>query len=198
MTPTAFEMASTALIVLTACWMLLSRSRRVNVSLLGLQFLGLFGLISGVWLLPQAAAVLFAGWMSSAVVGMAALSAAPLKDTPARWQDPGAWFKLTAGALTLALAVAVSSLLRQWIPNLAPWTSAAALILTSLSLLQLALHPDAFKSALALLELLGGFSLLFAHLSASQTASGLLAASTIFLALAGAYLIVAPQMEENP
>jgi len=197
MSSAALETAAAALIALTALLALLTRSRRLNIGLLGLQYLGLFALISRTWQLPQAAAILFAGWMSAAVLGMAALSAGRAPEESAGSREPGLWLKLAAAGLTLILAVAASDLPRLWIPAINPWTSAAALILTGLSLLRLTLYPDAFQSALALLGLLGGFSLLFAHLSASQTAAALLAATTILLALAGAYLIVAPAMEES-
>lgn len=201
MSPEWIEPAAAALASLTALLMLPVRNPRLNITLLGLQYLALFALISRLWPLPQAAAILFAGWMAAAVLGMATLST-PGSNPPERNKesaeraDPGLWLDLSAAGLVLLLAIAAAGIPQAWIPGLETWTSAAALILAGLSLLRLALYPDAGATATALLTLLGGFSLLFAHLSASQVASGLLAGTTLLLALAGAYLMVASAMEK--
>jgi len=189
------ELAAALLVSSAALLMLLLRSRRLNIALLGLLYLGIFIQAAQVWQLPAAAAILFSGWMSAAVLGMAALSLPPEGDLPSSKAEPGLALNLAAAGLTLMLALAASAAPRLWIPGLGVWMSRAALLTLGLGLLRLALYPDVLHTALALLTLMSGFTLLLVHLSASQTAAGLLAAVTLFLALAGAYLVIAPAME---
>ncbi|MCZ7553654.1 MAG: hypothetical protein M5U05_13880 [Anaerolineales bacterium] len=198
MTPAALELASALLAALAALLMLLLRSRRLNIALLGALYLGIFISAAQVWQLPAAAALLFCGWMSAAVLGMAAFSLPPEGERAGRQSEPGLALMLAAAGLTLMLALTASAAPRLWIPGLGVWTSRAALLVIGLGLLRLAIYPDALRTALALLMLWGGFSLLLVHLSASQTIAGLLAAVTLFLALAGAYLATAPAMEGSP
>jgi drug/metabolite transporter (DMT)-like permease len=71
------------------------------------------------------------------------------------------------------------------------------LTLIGFGMLRLALDASPLSTAAALLSVVSGFEIIFATLTSAQFAVGVLAVITLFIAMAGAYLLLSPSMEET-
>ncbi len=205
--------AAASLVTFTSVLLLIARDWRVSIALLALQYLGVLQLIAQQWPMSMAITRLVAGWMAGAVLGMAMLSmpspgkatenaeqtATRGRSTTARRARPlvNPLFYLLAALL---VGLAVSSRIRQvmdWIPSLTLPQAWAGMLLVSLGLLRLGFTDQPLSISLGLLTINAGFEILYAALSAAPLAAGLSAAVTLGLALAGAYLLLAPHMEPD-
>jgi hypothetical protein len=187
---------SVILITITATWMLLSKDWRMNIGLLGIQYLCLFILVATVWPFLQAASILFSGWIACTVLGMANLSLPEEQQRISMRETVNPLFNFLASMIVFLLVFTFTPRISTWIPNSGFLLSWAALILIGLGLLRLALDPSPLSTTIGLLTILSGFEILFISLTSSQLSTGLLAGITLFIALAGAYLLIAPFMEE--
>ena len=75
--------------------------------------------------------------------------------------------------------------------------SLAALTLIGLGMLRLALDASSLSTTAALLSVLSGFEIIYATLTSAQFVVGALSVITLFIAMAGAYLLLSPTMEET-
>jgi hypothetical protein len=83
-----------------------------------------------------------------------------------------------------------------WLPEITVQAAYGAMILISLGLLHLGLTTHPFRVVLGLLTILSGFEILYSAVESSILITGLLAIVTLGLAIAGAYMITAPTLEE--
>jgi len=217
---TWLPLVASLLVTLTSLALLITADWRVSILLLSIQYLGVFLLVSTHWPIGMAIAKLIAGWMTGAVLGMGILSVPELRQTltsrfivrrvssalPASPQinvrpatqrlAVGRNFFL-AGALLVGLAIfSRLSTFSHWIPGIASEQAWAGLILIGLGLLKLGFSGQPLHIILGLLTALSGFEILYAWVESSIPVAGLLAGVNLILALAGAYLMVAPYMEE--
>ena len=72
-----------------------------------------------------------------------------------------------------------------------------ALILMGMGLLQLGFTGQPLRTIIGLLTLLSGFEIIYVSVETSTLVAGLLASVNLGLSLVGAYLLVAPTMEET-
>lgn len=202
------------MVSLTALLLLVSPRWHISIAALAIQYGGVFLLVALHWPLEMAITKLLAGWMSGAVLGMALLSlpsarAENLQEpspraralSPEDWMPSpallsGRFFRLLAASLVGLIVVSAA-------PNLAGWavaidlpTAWGGLILIGLGLLHLGFTARPFRTVLGLLTALSGFEILYAAIERSVLVAGLLAGVTLGIALVGAYLMIAPQMEE--
>ena len=70
-------------------------------------------------------------------------------------------------------------------------------MLIGMGLLQLGFAPTALQTILGLLTTAAGFEIFYAVVEKSTLVAGLLSMTNLGLALAGAYLLVAPHMEQD-
>jgi len=82
------------------------------------------------------------------------------------------------------------------LPDINPWQAWAGLILVGLGFLKLGFYDQVLSVILGLLTVLSGFEIVYASIEASPIVAGLLALVTLGLAFAGAYMLLAPSMEE--
>lgn len=158
-------------------------------------------LIGLEWPFALAITTLIAGWLSAAILGMAAVS------IPGRALFAGAGaisnqklnplFNFLAAILIYLFVVSLAPQIPKWLPFLSVEQSLAALTLIGLGMLRLALDASSLATAAALLSLVSGFEIIYATLTSAQFAVGALAVITLFIAMAGAYLLLSPFMEEN-
>jgi hypothetical protein len=93
--------------------------------------------------------------------------------------------------------------LAQWLPsqsgisNLNFFTAGAGMALIGFGLLKLGLNAHTFPTIISLLIALSGFEIIYAQVQSSALVAGLLAGLQLALALVGAYLLLAPFMEEQ-
>ena len=174
---------------------------RGRIGLLALQYLAVFFLIGLVWPLALAVIFLVSGWFGAAVLGMAVagLPGNSLQNDSLE-PSPGSntIFNLISSAIILLMAYTYASQTAEWLPRLDEFQSGAALLLVGLGILQLAFSSSSLSVSIGLMTIVSGFEVMYAGLTNSQFAVGLLAVITLFIALAGAYWMLAPSLEEQP
>jgi hypothetical protein len=186
------------LISIDAVILLLSRDWRLSLFALALQYGGVFVLVLLSWPVEMAAVKLVAGWMAAAVLGMALLGAQP--DRPESTQPSGlagVAFRLLAASLVVLVVFSVVDKVAAWVPGIRPEQALGALLLIGLGMLQLGLTAQPMQVVIGVLTTLSGFEIFYAAVENSALVAGLLAAVNLGLAFVGAYLLLAPTMEEN-
>lgn len=204
----AFGFPAVVLILLTASTLLISRHWRLSIAALGVQYLGVFALVAMPGHLYVALTKLATGWIAGAVLilalretsGTGSVLAAELgseaSDIPAA--TPSGWlFRLLAvGIVGLAVSSITTSLV-DWLPGVQLEQAWGALLLIGLGLLHLGLTTRPLNVVLGLLTVLSGFEILYSAVESSALVTGLLASVNLGLALVGAYLLLAPTLEEE-
>jgi hypothetical protein len=188
--------AAVGLGFLAATGVLISRDWRWSMSLLAIQYVATFWLVSRHWSLGIASVKLVSGWMATAALGMTRLSIQASESTgPAGSQ--GRWFRIfLAGMIGLLTAVSTPRI-EATIPGLGLPVIAGGLLLAGIGLIHLGLTSEILRVSLALLTILSGFEILYAGIESSILVAGLLAAVNLGLALTGSYLMLAQASVEE-
>jgi hypothetical protein len=188
-------------ISITSLMVLISRSWRFTIIPLALQYLGVFVLVTLPWPFEMAVAKLVAGWMASAVLGIAASEStldSPDSRSDAERSWPSGWlFRTLAASLVWLTVFSLAPKTVSWIPGVGLAQAWGGLLLIGMGLLNLGLTAQPLRVITGLLTALSGFEILYAAVVTSALLAGLLAASQMGLAIVGAYLIVAPFMGEG-
>lgn len=101
-------------------------------------------------------------------------------------------------AAMLGLAVfSIAPTATDWISGLTVEQALGGLLLIGMGLLQLGFAPTVLQTILGLLTTAAGFEIFYAAVEKSTLVAGLLSMTNLGLALVGAYLLVAPQMEQD-
>lgn len=206
------------LLTLTGILLLIVSDWRASIGLLAGQYIGVFILAGVEWPLTMAVTRLIAGWMAGAVLGMAILSLPgsiqEAVDIEARvvrarprflrgvrryrlppGEAPSPVFHLLSALIVCLAVLSQTPRAMAWLPALGPAQVWGGLILVGLGVLKLGFHAHPLHICLGLLTLFSGFEILFAAVSAAPLLAALSAAVTLGIALAGAYLLLAPHME---
>lgn len=184
-------------LILTGLSLLLSRDWRWMIAALSVQYVGVFGMIVYVWPLEIAVVKLVAGWMSGAILGMA------ISNAPDSWQyeeqsvPSSRVFRVLAAGLVILAIASLAAPLQTGLPRVSLGLVLGSLLLMGLGLLHLGLTSQPLRSVVGLLTALSGFEILYAAVETSTLVAGLLAGVNIGLALAGAYLVLSPSMEQE-
>jgi hypothetical protein len=203
--------ASAALFVtLTALGLLLINDWRISIGLLAAQYVGVFGLAAMQWPLTMAVVKLIAGWMAGTVLSMAVLSTPEVRDEMTASQASSGklaggpayipsnrLFYLLAAALVCLTIISLVLQMSANIPDLPPEQAWGGMILIGLGLLKLGFSSRPLPTTLGLLTVISGFEILYANLDSAPLTAGLLAGVNLALALGGAYMFLAPHMEES-
>ena len=200
MTFESFKLLAVLIISIASLVTLLVSDWRVTISSLAIQFVGIFLLIGLEWPFALAITTLIAGWLSGAILGMAAVSI-PRK-THAAERTPSnpklnPLYNFLVAVLIYLVVVSLAPQIQKWLPFMSIEQSLAALTLIGLGMLRLALDASPLSTAAALLSVVSGFEIIYATLTTAQFAVGALAVITLFIAMAGAYLLLSPSMEET-
>jgi len=183
-----------------------------SVTLLAIQYVGVFVLVSLHWPFPMALSTLVAGWIAAFILGYAIYSilrgdVAP-GETPAGEKRTGGIsfgygttvsarvFRLLAGILVGLGALSATPIVVEWVPGITLEAAIGATVLIGLGLLQLGLTSHPIRVILGLLTIISGFEIIYAVVELSALVAGLLAGVTMGLALLGVYLIFQPSLEE--
>jgi hypothetical protein len=186
-----------ALATLTALALLISRDWRWSIAALAIQYIASFVLVSTAWPLEMAISKVVAGWMAGAILGMAMVSA------PEAWQSQelslqsSRLFRLLAAGTVFVIIASLVPAAAAWVPGIHPLALWGGFILIGMGLLHLGLTTQPLRVALGLLTVLAGFEILYAAVESSTLVAGLLASVNLGIALASAYLLAAPSMEES-
>jgi hypothetical protein len=196
----SFKLLAVLIISIASLVTLLVSDWRVTISSLAVQFAGVFLLIALEWPFALAITPLIAGWLSGAILGMAVVSI-PRKTlaagkTPAI-QKLNPLYNFLVAVLIYLLVFSLAPQIQKWLPFLSIEQSLAALTLIGLGMLRLALDASPLSTAAALLSVVAGFEIIYATLTTAQFAVEALAVIILFIAMAGAYLLLSPSMEET-
>ena len=182
------SLAIIAVAVLTATSILLALnfSWRINIAVLGIQYLAAFFLFILVFPLTLAAVKLVVGWMSIAILGSASPGVEDIKQTSIN--QTGRLFRLMASGMAVVVTFSIAPFVVDIIPTglVIVWGS---LILIVMGLLQLGMTTQPANVIIGILTILCGFDILYASVENSVLVVGLLALTTLGLALSGSYFI---------
>jgi hypothetical protein len=196
----ALAWPAASLIALTALALVLSHNWRWSILLLSVQYLGVFLLSLQSWEVELAVVKLVAGWMASAVLGIAINEANSAgeswQETEAAWPS-GRVFRLLASALVVMLVISLSPGVTNWAPSISLAQAAGGVMLISMGILHLGLTAQPMRVATGLLTILAGFEIIYSTVESSTLLAGLLAAVHLGVALATAYIILAPTLEQD-
>ena len=201
MTFESYKLLAVVLISIFSLVTLLVSDWRVTIIALAVQFAGAFLLIGLEWPFALAVTTLIAGWLSGAILGMAVVSI-PKNPPPTGSQflsnqrlNP--IYNFLAAVLIYLMVVSLAPQVQKWLPFMSYEQSLAALTLIGLGMLRLALDASSLSTTAALLSVVMGFEIIYATLTAAQFVVGALSVITLFIAMAGAYLLLSPSMEET-
>ena len=188
---------SVALLFVTGTGILLMDDWRWKTGLLGLQYIGVFSLVSASWPVDIAVVKLVAGWMAAAVLFRTSANVSSTIAEPYMpLSSPDIFFRgFTAILIGLSVYSLVPGALR-WFLGATSQQALGGLLLLGLGLLQLGLSREGIRIVIGLLTVISGFEILYATLEASVLMTGLLALLTITIAFVGAYLLLASSLEE--
>jgi hypothetical protein len=188
------------LVAVTSIILFIASDWRLSILTFAFQYLGVFLLVLIQWPMTMAVVKLVAGWMSGAVLGMAMVSIPELHDDTEpemskRLVISPPFYLLAAILVGMVVISQVDQVLR-WFPNLRPEQATGGLLLVGMGLFKLGFTTRPLQATLGILTALSGFEIIYATIETSALLAGLLASITLGLALAGAYLLAAPHLEE--
>ncbi len=186
-----------ALATLTALALLISRDWRWSISAIAIQYLAAFILVSTSWPLEMAIAKMIAGWMAGAILGIAIANAPEAWESKELEVQSARLFRLLAAGTVFVILLGTAPAAADWLPGINSFALWGSLILMGMGLLHLGLTTQPLRVALGLLTVLTGFEILYAAVESSTLVAGLLASVNLFIALACAYLLTAPSIEEE-
>jgi hypothetical protein len=175
----------------TSVGLLISRSWRMSIILLAVQYLAMFILL--LMRLPVGLSTIkvVSGWMSAAILGMtrSGLSRKTV-DEEGIWPR-GRLFRLfMAGAVGILVAAATPPV-ELLMADAGYAITGGGLMLIAMGLLHLGITSQVLRVTLGLMTVLTGFEILYATVEGSVLVTGLLAVITLGLALVGSYLMIA-------
>jgi hypothetical protein len=195
------EIVAAVLASITSSTMILISDRRLRIGLLGFQYLAVFLLVQIEWSLIQALTILISGWIAGVVLGMAEsnISINRLEEVREIEKFPSInpVFKILSSAVIGLIAFSLVFQVMNLIPELDSFQSWTALLLIGLGVLYVTLETQPISITLGLLTILSGFEIFYSGLTSSVLTLAFLSGITLFLALAGTYLFLAPMMEDR-
>ena len=182
------------ILTITSILLVLNISWRANIISLGVQYLAAFYLFTLIFPLSFAAIKLVVGWMSVSILGSINPPQEDIQVTSIN--RAGLLFKLMASAMAVILAFSIAPGIILYIPTglVIVW---GGLILIIMGILHLGMTTQPANVIQGLLTIICGFDILYASVESSTLVVGLLAVTTLGLALCGSYLITSEQDEEE-
>ncbi|HJS17873.1 MAG TPA: hypothetical protein VJ785_03945 [Anaerolineales bacterium] len=192
-----FAWIAVVLILITSTGLLIVRDWRWLMILLAVQYLGMFVLVLQHWPLGMASVKLVAGWMSTAILAMTR-SGFPLQtlDEQSTWPR-GRLFRLFAAGIILLIVSVITPAVDTIMADAGYAVTGGSLLLVGMGLLHLGITSYILRVVIGLLTVLSGFEILYSAVEGSILVAALLAAINLGLAMAGAYLFLAQNTEQE-
>ena len=186
-----FAWIAVGAVIITSTGLLLTRDWRWSISLLAVQYLGMFVLVLQHWPLGMASVKVVAGWMSAAILGMTR-SGLSMEDPSEEETWPrGRPFRLFAAGIVALIVVVVTPGVNTIMAEAGFAVTAGSLFLIGMGLLQLGITTHILRVTIGLMTVLAGFEILYSAVEGSVLVAALLAAINLGLALVGSYLLIA-------
>jgi len=177
------------IIVIAGMTILISRDWRIIAIALGVQYLGVFILVSLTWPINLAVIKLITGWMATAAIAFTCLRHNRSATQPESFAS--FLFRGLAGLLIVLLIFILSpSVQSQIFPSVDLILIQGGLMMIGLSLMKLGLNSEPYPVIISLFSFLAGFEVIHAALELSSLLTGLFVVVNLGLALTGVYLIV--------
>ena len=189
---------SVGLVSLSSIGLLLNLDWRWSITILGIQYIGVFLLVSPAWGIELVATILVAGWMAGAVLGVTMSSVSAAQPQEIRTGISERIFRLIAAGLVALVLISAVPKSESWFVQINPASRWGGFILIGMGFLHLGLTNNPLRVTLGLLTILSGFEIIYAEIESSTLVAGLLAIINLGLALVCAYLLIAPALEEAP
>jgi len=189
---------SVGLVSLSSIGLLLNLDWRWSITILGLQYIGVFLLVSPAWEIELVATILVSGWMAGAVLGVTMSSISAAQPQEIRTGISERIFRLIAAGLVALVLISAVPKSESWFVQINPASRWGGFILIGMGFLHLGLTNNPLRVTLGLLTILSGFEIIYAEIESSTLVAGLLAIINLGLALVCAYLLIAPALEEAP
>jgi hypothetical protein len=184
-------------VLVTSAGLLVSRDWRLELGLLGLQYVGVFWLTDQHWPVSMAAIKLVTGWMAIATLGITTLNLKDAANADEEFWPQGRLFRLFAAGIVTVIVVTAAPRVETIIPGIGLPVISGGLILMGLGLLLLAMTAQPFRVILGLLTVLSGFEAVYAALESSILVAAMLSVVNLGVALVGAYLLSVPKSEQS-
>ena len=192
---TPFAWLVVAFVLSTSAGLLVSRDWRLELGLLGLQYLAVFWLTYQHWPVSMASIKLVTGWMAIATLGITRLNMKDAGDE--EFWPQGRLFRLFAVASVTVIVIVAAPSVENIVPGIGLPVITGSLVLMGLGMLHLGMTIQPFRVILGLLTVLSGFEALYAALESSVLVAAMLSTVNLGLALVGAYLLTARKPEEE-
>ena len=209
----ALVIPAVILVTITAIGMLITQSAIWLITLLAMQYVGVFILVGEQWPLTMALSKLVAGWIAALVIGWIIFTSPQVHNDTDTEQSQvkvrsgvsltygntisAVLFRLLAAILVGFTMVSASPNVTQWITDISIIIASGGMMLIGLGLLQLGLSNQPLRVVVGLLTVLSGFEILYSAVEFSALVAGLLTSITMSLAIIGAYFILLPGLEET-
>lgn len=185
------------LILFSSVAMLISHDWRISISVLGLQYFGVFMLVAISWPIEFSVVKLVAGWMAASMLGVTG-NIPKEKEVKSDTIWPTEWlFRLMTATLIVIAAISLSYGVKDFIPNITRMQALGGLLLIGMGLIHHSLTQHALQALLAMLTILSGFEIIYASVESSTLVAGLLAIINLGIAFMGAYLLSTQVVEES-
>jgi len=190
-----FSFIALGILVVSSAATLLTRSWRLRVSALALQYVGVFWLVAISWSFGLASIKLVTGWMAGAILGVSRIDQLPADSR--RWPTERL-FQALVVLLVILTSVNVSPNISAWVLTIHPSQAFGGLLLIGIGLAHLGIASRGLRVIVSLLTVLSGFEILYAAIESSALVAGLLAVVDLGIAMVGAFLLSSiTEAEEN-
>ena len=193
----AFAWIAVGAVILTSVGLLLTRDWRWSISLLAVQYLGMFVLVLQHWPLGMASVKVVAGWMSAAILGMTYSNLSLTDSTEEDTLPRGRPFRLFAAGIVALIVAVVTPVVNAIMAEAGFAVTAGSLFLIGMGLLQLGITAHILRVTIGLMTVLSGFEILYSAVEGSVLVAALLAVINLGLALVGSYLLIASSSQES-
>jgi len=192
-----FAWIAVGAVILTSVGLLLTRDWRWSISLLAVQYLGMFVLVLQHWPLGMASVKVVAGWMSAAILGMTYSNLSLTDSTEEDTLPRGRPFRLFAAGIVALIVAVVTPGVNAIMAGAGFAVTAGSLFLIGMGLLQLGITAHILRVTIGLMTVLSGFEILYSAVEGSVLVAALLAVINLGLALVGSYLLIASSSQES-
>lgn len=192
-----FAWTAVALMVITSAGLLFVRDWRWNIILLAIQYLGMFVLTLQNWPIGMASVKVVAGWMSAVILGMTRSGLSEDVSAQEELRPRGWLFHLFAAATVVLIVAVVTPAVDTIMADAGYPVTNGGLLLIGMGLLHLGITARILQVAIGLMTVLSGFEILYSTVEGSVLVAALLAVINLGLALVGAYLLIAANVQKT-
>ncbi|MGZ9221197.1 MAG: hypothetical protein ACXW4Q_03750 [Anaerolineales bacterium] len=191
-----FAWIAVAIILITSVGLLLARDWRWSMSLLAIQYIGMFALVLQHWPIGMASVKVVAGWMAAAILSMTRSGLSDENLAEENTWPRGRLFRIFAAVIVLIIVAGVTPGVDTIMADAGFAVTAGSLLLIGMGLLHLGLTAHILRVTIGLMTVLSGFETIYSAVEGSVLVAALLAVITLGLALVGSYLLIASYSKE--